>query len=106
MSCEAAQAAYVEEYKIGKGNNVPADLTANQYGAVLNNGRYFAHCGVPSSMAVSICAAVQNGRAVGVSVSTNPRNPGIASCITRAVRGLPFPSHPRLDVTRTTFAAQ
>jgi hypothetical protein len=106
MSCEAAQAAYVEEYKIGAGSNVPADLSANQYGAVLNRGTYFSHCGVPDSMSVTICAAVQNGRAVGVSVYTQPNNARIRGCVAAAVRGLAYPSHPRLDVTRTTFAAQ
>jgi hypothetical protein len=103
-SCEAAQAAYVEEMNIG-GKKGPADLTAGAYGAVLNNGAYLNRCGVPENMSVSVCAAVQNGRAVGVSVSTNPRNPGIASCISSQVRGMSFPSHPKLDVTRTTFAA-
>jgi hypothetical protein len=103
MSCEAAQSRYVEEYKIG-GSEVPPDLTAGAYGAVLNRGGYLNSCGVPSNMEVNICAAVQNGRAVGVSVSTNPSNPGIASCVAGQVRSLPFPSHPRLDVTRTTFA--
>ena len=106
MSCEAAQAAYVEEYNIGGGGKVKADLTAGQYGSVLNRGSYFGHCGVPNNVSLNICAAVQNGRAVGVSVSTKPRRPAINSCVARAVRGLSFPSHPRLDVTRTTFAAQ
>lgn len=103
MSCESAQARYVEEYKMG--SDTPPDLTAGAYGAVLNRGTYLNSCGVPSNMSVNVCAAVQNGRAVGVTVTTNPPNPGIASCISGAVRGLPFPSHPRLDVTRTTFAA-
>jgi len=105
MSCEAAQSAYVEEMNVG-GRRGPADLTAGQFGAVLNRGSYFGHCGVPSSMSVNICAAVQNGRAVGVSVSTKPRDGRISSCVSRAVRGLRFPSHPKLDVTRTSFAAE
>lgn len=105
MSCEAAQAKYVESYNIGSdGKKIPADLTAGAYGAVLNRGTYLNACGVPGSMAVNICAAVQNGRAVGVSVSTNPSNPGIANCIAAQIRGISFPIHPRLDVTRTTFA--
>lgn len=104
MSCEAAQARYVEEYKIGGGQG-PPDLTAGAYGAVLNRGSYLNACGVPSNMEVNICAAVQNGRAVGVTVSTRPPNPSIASCVASQVRSLPFPSHPRLDVARTTFAA-
>jgi hypothetical protein len=102
MSCEAAQNAYIEEMKIGQRGQ--ADLTAGQYGAILNGGQYLNSCGVPSSMGVNICAAVQNGHAVGVSVTTTPSNPRIAGCIAGAVRRINFPSHPKLDVTRTTFA--
>ena len=106
MSCEGAQAKYVESYNLEHGGKVPPDLTAGAYAKVLNRGSYLNACGVPNSMSVNVCAAVQNGRAVGVSVSTNPSNPRIASCISSQVRGMAFPSHPRLDVARTTFAAQ
>jgi hypothetical protein len=103
MSCEAAQAAYVEEIKMsGKGQ---ADITRGQYASIMNNGAYLNRCGVPSNVAVSICAAVQNGRAVGVTVSTKPNHPS-RSCIARQVRGMSFPSHPKLDVVRVNFAAQ
>ncbi len=102
MSCEGAQAKYVEDYS----KDAPPDLTAGAYGAVLNRGGYLNSCGVPPSTEVNICAAVQNGRAVGVTVTTRPSNPGINSCVAGAVRGLSFPSHPRLDVSRTTFASQ
>jgi eukaryotic-like serine/threonine-protein kinase len=104
QSCEAAMDAYNEEKVIGQEGQ--ADITAGQYGRVLNGGGYFSHCGVPNSMAVSICAAVQNGRAVGVTVSTQPNDPKRAACVASAVRGLSFPSHPKLDVTRTRFDAQ
>jgi hypothetical protein len=104
MSCETAQNAYVEEIKMGQRGQ--ADITRSQYGAVLNGGAYLNGCGAPSSMDISICAAVQNGRAVGVTVVTKPMNRGVASCISRKVRGLSFPAHPKLDVTRTHFAAQ
>jgi len=103
MSCEAAYSAYNEEMKIG-GNIGAADLTREQYGSILNSGSYFGHCGVPNSMGVNICAAVQNGKAVGVTVTTSPNNAGIASCIAASVRGINFPSRPRLDVTHTVFA--
>ncbi|HEU4538518.1 MAG TPA: hypothetical protein VFS00_30565, partial [Polyangiaceae bacterium] len=73
LSCEGAQARYVEEMRIGEKG--PADLTASQFGAVLNNGSYLNACGVPPNTKVNVCAAVQNGRAVGVTVTTNPRNP-------------------------------
>lgn len=102
LSCEGAQARYVEDYS----KDAPPDLSAGAYGAVLNRGDYLNACGVPPSMAVSICAAVQNGRAVGVSVSTTPSNGSIARCVSGQVRSLSFPSHPRLDVSRTAFAAQ
>ncbi len=80
-----------------------ADITGQQYGSILNRGSYFAHCGVPDSTGLSICAAVQNGRAVGVTVTAKPRNRGIESCVAASVRGLSFPSNPKLDVTRTNF---
>jgi hypothetical protein len=102
MSCEAAQAAYVEEMNVG-GPRGQADLTAGQYGSVLNRGSYFGHCGVPESMGLSICAAVQNGRAVGVTIISKPRDRRVESCVAASVRGISFPSHPKLDVTRTQF---
>ena len=103
-SCEAARNAYVLEYK--NNNDTPPDLTAGAYGAVLNRGTYLNSCGVPPSMAVTICAAVQNGRAVGVTVRTKPANGGIAGCVRGAVFGMSFPAHPRLDVSTTVFKAE
>lgn len=104
-SCESAVAAYNEVLNMGdkKGQ---ADITRGQYAGVLNNGSYVSACGAPASMAVNVCAAVQNGRAVGVTVTTKPHNAGIASCIASKVRGMSFPSNPKLDVARTTFAAE
>jgi eukaryotic-like serine/threonine-protein kinase len=102
MSCEAARAKYVEEINIG-GPKGQADLTANQLGAVLNNGSYIVACGTPASMHVSVCAAIQNGRAVGVTVTTDPPNGGIAGCISGRIRSMSFPSNPKLDVTTTRF---
>lgn len=101
-SCEAARAKYVEDYSA---QGVPPDLTQGSYAGVLNKGSYMQGCGVPDTMTVSICAAVQNGRAVGVTVVTKPSNPGISGCVKSAVMGLSFPSHPRLDIATTTFAA-
>jgi hypothetical protein len=102
QSCESAQAAYVEEMSVS-GPRGQADITGGQYAAVLNRGSYFGHCGVPESTSINICAAVQNGRAVGVTVTTSPRDRRIESCVSAGVRGLNFPSHPKLDVTRTKF---
>ncbi len=103
MSCQAAQNAYIEELKMTGGGQ--ADITRGQYASIMNSGNYFSHCGVPFSVAVSICVAVQNGRAVGVTVTTTPNHPS-RSCIASAVRRMSFPSHPKLDVVRVNFAAQ
>jgi eukaryotic-like serine/threonine-protein kinase len=102
MSCEQARARYIEEISIG-GPKGQADLTANQFGSVLNNGSYITGCGTPGSMHVNVCAAVQNGRAVGVTVTTEPPNPGVAGCISNAVRRMGFPSNPKLDIATTRF---
>lgn len=102
MSCEGARNQYVESYEEG----VPPDLTAGAYAGVLNSGGYLNSCAVPPNVAVTICAAVQNGRAVGVTVSTKPANGTMNSCLRGAVFGMSFPPHPRLDVATTTFAAQ
>ncbi len=101
LSCEGAQAKYSEEMKIGEKG--AADLTQGQFSAVLGKGSYLNSCGVPPATEVNICAAVQNGRAVGVTVSMNPPNPGQSSCVAGQVRALSFPSNPKLDVARTTF---
>jgi len=101
LSCEGAQAKYIDEIKLGdKGAH---DLTAQQFGNVLGKGTYLNACSVPSTTKVSVCAAVQNGRAVGVTVTMNPRNPQLEGCVAGRIRGMPFPSNPKLDIARTNF---
>jgi hypothetical protein len=102
QSCEAAQAAAVQHVEIG-GPAGPPDLSVGAYASVLNRASYFQHCGAPAGMRIRICAAVQLGRAVGVTVRTEPADRSVGRCIARAVRGLAFPSHPRLDVATTSF---
>ncbi len=102
QSCESARNAYVEEMSMG-GPKGQADLTQGQYSSVLSRGSYFGHCGVPESTNLNICAAVQNGRAVGVTVTATPPDRRIQSCVAAGVRGLSFPSNPKLDVATTRF---
>jgi len=99
-SCEAAADEYVRA-----GPHPPADkkTSANEYGAILNAGKYFKHCGVPDSTEVLICAAIHHGHAVGVSVRTRPVEPMLEECVAKAVLGLEFPANERMDVTRTMF---
>jgi hypothetical protein len=77
--------------------------SAGKFGAVLNRGSYFAHCKVPASTKLAICAAIKRGTAVGVTVETEPYEPRLAECVAKSVLGLKFPSSPRLDVTKTRF---
>ncbi len=60
-------------------------------------------CGTPDSMHVTIKAAVQNGRAVGVSVYTSPASGGVSGCIAGRVRGLAFPVSGNMDAVTETF---
>lgn len=99
-SCEAAIASYVEDAN----RKAPKDLGAADFGPVLNKGDYLDRCGVPTTTAVDICVAVQNGRAVGVTVRTAPGNAKLDRCLSRVLRSVSFPSHPRMDVVRTRFA--
>ncbi|MBK8998556.1 MAG: hypothetical protein IPM35_22780 [Myxococcales bacterium] len=98
-SCDEALLAYQPSEK----DEETKSPSAGQYGAVLNRGSYLAHCKVPTSTKLSICAAIQHGRAVGVTVETLPYQPELAECVAKSVLGLKFPSRPRLDVTKTTF---
>lgn len=101
--CMDAKNKYIEDYSQ---RGVPPDLTAGAYNNVLANGtKMLAACGVPDTMTVSVCVAVQNGHAVGTTVTTTPSNPSIAGCVRAQVAGLSFPAHPRLDVATTTYAA-
>ncbi len=79
------------------------EMTRGQHAAILNRGDYVMACGAPISMTVSVCVAIRAGRAIGVTVRTTPENATIASCVDKAVRGMSFPSHDELDLTRTVF---
>jgi hypothetical protein len=101
-SCEQVQHEYVRPTALGAPASTDT-ISVGQYAAVLSRGSYFAHCPVPDSLVISICAAVRNGQAIGVTVSTQPANPRAADCIAEAVVKLAFPSEPELDVIHTQF---
>jgi hypothetical protein len=102
-SCEAAAAAATDEMDLTKSDRGAPDVTRDAYASILDNGRYLSGCRIPSSVRFEICAAVRDGRAIGVTVTTTPRNASVAACVRAAVSRLSFPSSPRLDVTRTHF---
>jgi hypothetical protein len=103
-SCEAAMARNTEEIAIG-GPAAAPDVTREAYASILQNGRYLSGCRIPSRTVFEICAAVRDGRAVGITVVSNPADSSVNACVRSAVARLRFPSSPKLDVTHTRFDA-
>lgn len=103
-SCEAAIARNNEQLTLGAPRG-PVDITRDQYAAILQNGRYLSGCSLPERTVFEICAAVRNGRAVGITVTSNPPSSSLNACVRRAVSRLEFPANPKLDVTHTRFDA-
>ena len=104
-SCEAAFESYLSESAFS-GTRAPGEPPpVEAYARILDYGSYFSHCNPPDRAEIKICAAVQSGRARGVTVRTAPRLAQVEACIDRAVRGLNFPAHGTLEVARTFFPA-
>jgi hypothetical protein len=103
-SCEAAIARNNEQMTIGAARGAP-DISREAYASVLQNGRYLSSCSIPARTVFEICAAVKNGRAVGITVVSSPASSELNGCVRRAVSHLKFPSNERLDVTHTRFDA-
>lgn len=101
-SYEAALNANNQEISMGGPKGGP-DLTDGQLGAPMRNASFISGCGAPDSMKVTVRVAVQNGRAVGVSVYPNPPNPAVASCVDRHVRALGWPPNAKMDFFTTTY---
>jgi hypothetical protein len=103
-SCEAAIAHNNELLELGARRG-PADITREAYASILQNGSYLAGCSIPERTVFEICAAVKNGRTVGITVVSSPPSPAVNACVRRAVSRLNFPVSERLDVTHTRFNA-
>jgi hypothetical protein len=100
-TCEQARESYVEEINVGARGQ--SDLSADDFAAVLNRGTYLEPCAVPTNSKLRICAAVQNGQAVGVTVAAEPSASDLEICIAKEVRKLAFPSHVKMDVVNVQF---
>jgi hypothetical protein len=100
-TCEEARSQYTEEINLQTGS--AADLKAEDFAGVLNNGTYLSPCDVPTTSKVRICAAVQNGHAVGVTVLLDPPSPELEICVAGQIRQLAFPSHAKMDFVNVTF---
>jgi hypothetical protein len=84
-SFESVRDAYQDTVNIGSQSGAP-DLTKAQLAAPLSNAAFLGSCGAPDDMKVTVRVAMRMGRAVGVTVTTDPRSPAIASCIDGAAR--------------------
>jgi hypothetical protein len=102
MSYEAAIASNNQEVNMGGGGGGP-DLTDGQLSGPMRNATFIGGCGAPNDMKVTVRVAIRMGRAVGVSVYTNPADGAVASCVDRHVRGLAWPAHPKMDSFTTTY---
>jgi len=100
-SCEKAIDENPQEIKMG--GKQTKDLTAEQLGQPMKTSSFMSGCGLPDSSNTEICAAVKNGKPLGVSVKVNPSNNRVAACIDRSVRKLSFPKSEKLDVVKQTF---
>jgi eukaryotic-like serine/threonine-protein kinase len=100
-TCEQAREQYTEEINLQAGSSL--DLRADDFAAVLNNGSYLDPCEVPGASRIRICAAVQNGRAVGVTVLLDPPSPTLEICVAGQVRQLAFPSSAKMDFVNVNF---
>ncbi|HEX7670824.1 MAG TPA: hypothetical protein VF395_14615, partial [Polyangiaceae bacterium] len=103
-TCESVLASATDEIDMTQGRGAP-DVSRDTYAAILEKGSYLSACSVAGGTVVEICAAVQHGRTVGVTVVSRPSDARMNACVRGAVASLAFPANARLDVTRTRFDA-
>ncbi len=102
VSYESAIAANVQQLDLSKAP-VP-DLTDAQLAAPMSNvGTFLTACGTPDGTEVTVHVAVKLGKAVGVTIDTNPPNKTVAACVDKLVRKLAWPSNPKLDSFTTRY---
>lgn len=99
-SCDAARSAAVAA--AARSGRKP-DISVDALKPLLSRGVFLNVCGVPATIAVDVCAAIQNGRATGVTVVTDPTDAEMQQCIGDRIRDQAFPAHPRLDITTVRF---
>jgi hypothetical protein len=80
-----------------------APLSSAQLGAPLVHGTFVSACGAPDDMKVVVNATVKMGRAVAVTVKTQPANPAVASCVERAARELQWDVSPKAGRVTVTY---
>jgi len=79
------------------------ELSNRELSQPMQGSSFLGDCNVPDAMHVTVKVAIRGGRAVGVSVYTNPPNGQIAGCIDRQVRNLAWPVNGKMDEFVTTY---
>ena len=102
MSYEAVLNSNNETISMGGPSGGP-DLTNAQLSAPLRNAAFVSACGAPDDMKVTVRVAVKMGAPIGVTVTTNPPNGGVAACIDRSVRGLRWAANGKTDFVTTNY---
>jgi eukaryotic-like serine/threonine-protein kinase len=102
LSYEAVLNGANQEVTMGQAAGAP-DLTDAQLRAPLRYASFVVSCGAPDSMKVTVRVAVRMGRAMGVTVTTNPPSGGVAACIDHAVRGLRWAESAKTDFVTTNY---
>ena len=102
-TCESVLAAEGDQIDLTSARRAAPDVSREAYAAILENGSYLSSCAIPDGTAVEVCAAVRQGRSIGVTVVTVPPDARVNTCVRGKVASLAFPTSSRLDVTRTRF---
>jgi hypothetical protein len=80
-----------------------APLSSAQLGAPLVHGKFVSECGAPDDMKVVVKVTVKKGHAVAVTVTTEPANAAIASCVRKATRAKLWDVSPATQHATVTY---
>jgi hypothetical protein len=80
-----------------------APLSSAQLAAPLVHGKFVSDCGAPETMKVVVKVTVKKGRAVTVTVTTDPSNPAVASCVEKATREKLWDVSPKTQHATVTY---
>src|SRR5262245_60690804 len=81
VTCEEARDAHPDEVGIGAKKSDGPEPSDDQFSGPLAKGSYLNDCEVPESTKVSVCAAIVDGKAAGVTVATDPSDPDKEKCV-------------------------
>jgi hypothetical protein len=101
QGCQAAYDAHGQHVDVAAKATTAPDIPQSAYASVLEDFSNYGRCQLDYEMDVSICVAVLDGKARGVTVKTQPANARLASCVATAVERLRYPKSPRIDLVRT-----